>query len=69
MTETENAFIPGDRVKITSTSKYYVSNEIDNPKDLSGTIFENNQSNSLNYGVKWDNNTTNGYSVDDLEFA
>lgn len=64
----EQTFNIGDRVRIIKNSRYY-GEDTNNPKDVSGTVIDNNQSTSMRYRVEWDNNSSNSYHPYDLEYV
>ncbi len=57
----------GTRVKIRKDSEYYQCNNKYNPKDMEGTITQNNRGSSHKYQVTWDNEEYNSYREIDLE--
>ena len=64
--QSECVFNVGDRVRIKLTSRYY-NNTSSNPKDVVGTIIDDNHSSDMKYRVSWDNHSGNSYDYEDLE--
>lgn len=57
----------GDRVRIDSTSSYYIGDhQSDNPKDIDGTVQYVRSRNDFPVSVEWDNGKCNVYRFSDL---
>lgn len=61
-------FKNGDRVKIIPGTEYYNKGS-NNPKDVVGTITQDNRGSVLKYKVSWDNGGNNTYGDKDLELT
>lgn len=61
----------GSKVKITDTSEYYSHGTPSNPRDMVGTVTEDNRKVTAGYvyRVKWSNGCYNSYKVGDLELV
>ena len=61
----------GTVVKIAKSSEYYREGDSSNPKDIVGTITENNLGGDDNhlYWVHWSNEKGNDYKHEDLELV
>lgn len=58
----------GDRVKISTSSRYYANDSNLNPK-CEGTLINANIHDSFIYRVEWDNGQRNSYKLTDLVLA
>ena len=63
-----NEFKVNDRVKIATTSEYYVSDDSSNPQNTEGKIYKIDDC-DLGILVLWNNGKTNSYNSEDLELA
>jgi hypothetical protein len=66
-------FKVGDRVRIRKESRYYGINRA-NPKDTVGVITQDRRWDPsteymMHFRVKWENDTSNAYNVEDLELV
>ena len=55
----------GDRVRISKDSEYYRDGQESNPKDVTGTVSEEEEDEYC-YRVDWDNGESNTYRINDL---
>lgn len=63
-------FKVNDRVKIATTSEYYVSDDSSNPQNTEGKIYKIiERGYDLGILVLWNNGKTNSYNSEDLELA
>ena len=58
--------VTGDRVRIASTSVYYLANSLSNPMDVVGTVTKVEDHDNMNVKVIWDNGYHNVYDPSDL---